>query len=167
MAQVNETGSVAVVYTAADLRAVYRVGSLRQWTWLLLIPLAGLLFGLLDGYRGMDLAYEVLPYLLILFVAPVAVYFISPALNVRARAKNGWAEPMSVSFNESGVDIAHPAQTSVFPWKAIKKVVVRGGRLFLFTSPACAIVLPRRVFDSDHQFSEWAKSAQHYWRRAS
>jgi hypothetical protein len=132
----------------------------------LLIPLAGAVLGFLDGYRGAELALQTLPYVLILLGIGVGLYLLSPALQVRARAKNGWGEAMRIRLNESGVHVLHPTQTTLFHWEAIKDVIVRRDRLFLFTTPACAIVLPRRVFDSDVQFEEWSERAERYRQTA-
>ncbi len=73
---------------------------------------------------------------------------------------------MMIHLAEDGIDTRHPTQDAQFHWSAIKDVVIRKGRLFLFTTPACAIILPRRCFESEAQFNDWAERAQRYFEAA-
>jgi hypothetical protein len=162
------TDELSVVYRAADLRSLY--GACRKcrraFVWILLIPMLVGLSSYLDGYRGAPLAYQLLPYLLIGLTGVAALYFLVPLWQIRLRRKNGWGEPMSVRLGQDGLVMRHPSQDSVFHWSAIRDVVTKGNRLFLFTTPACAIILPRRVFASDEQFAQWSDRARSYWKAA-
>jgi hypothetical protein len=73
---------------------------------------------------------------------------------------------MAVRLTSQGVATRHPNQESLFYWSKIRDVVVRGSRLFLFTTPACAIILPRRSFESEAQFADWVKRAEALWTAA-
>ena len=159
---------VSVVYDATDLRAIYRACKQcqRNLKWLALIPLFFGGFAYLDGTRGAALFYQILPYLLIAAAIAAGIYFFGPILQLRARRKNGWAQPMFVRLGMNGLSTRHPSQDSLFHWAAIHDVVVKGGRLFLFTTPACAIILPRRSFESDARYNAWIGRARQFWESA-
>ena len=166
----SEPDKVEVVYNAADLRALYR--ACRRCKAIALVVLIGLpvVFGLFsyhDGARGSDLVFVALPYIIIGLVGVLTVYVLGPWRAVRVRRKYGWGEPMSVSFTNDGVSTKHPNQASVFYWSKFRNVAIRGSRIFLFTTPACAIILPRRCFVDDEQFSTWAERARRLWQEAS
>jgi hypothetical protein len=160
---------IRVAYDADDFRALYRACRTCRRNAILLVIVVPMIFAGLsysDGVRGVDLVYDALPYFLIAVATILGFYFVGPWNAVRVRRKNGWAEPMAVQLTERGVATRHPSQDSLFFWSKIRDVVVRGPRLFLFTSAACAIILPRRAFGSDAQFAEWAKRAEALWRSA-
>jgi len=159
---------IAVAYDSWDLRALYLAcrKCRRNLVFVALIPMLFWIGELVDGARGLDLIYLAIPYLLGSVAVLLILYFLLPALQIRARRKNGWDAPMVVQLNERGVATRHPSQDSQFHWVAIRDVVVRKKWLFLFTSAACAIILPRRCFKDDDQFSDWAKRADLYWRQA-
>jgi hypothetical protein len=160
---------ISVVYDGSDFRALYRACRRCKRNAILLLVGVPAFFSILsytDGVRGLSLVFYALPYLLIALVAVLGFYFLSPWCSVRARRKNGWDEPMKVGFTDQGISIRHPTQDSLFYWSKIRDVVVRGPRLFLFTTPSCAIILPRRCFSSDHQFTSLVERAEQLWQTA-
>ncbi len=159
---------VSVLYDVSDLRALYRSCKRcrRSLLWVAMIPIVFSTLNYTDGARGVELVYGGLPYALIGVAIVLFIYFLSPVLQVRSRRKNGWGVPMTVQLNADGMATKHPSQDSQFHWAEIKDVVTKNERLFLFTSPGCAIILPRRVFSSDHHFSDWVGKARDYWGKA-
>jgi hypothetical protein len=113
-----------------------------------------------------NLVFHALPYVLIAALTLFAFYAFTPWNAVRLRRKNGWDEPMTVQLTDQGIVTKHSSQDSLFHWSKIRDVVVRGPRLFLFTTAACAIILPRRAFKDEGQFAAWAKQGEHLWREA-
>src|SRR4029079_269160 len=95
-----------------------------------------------------------------------AAYFLLPLNAVRLRKRSGWTEPMAVLLANEGIATHHPNQKSLFYWSKIQKVLVSGNRLFLFTTPNCAIILPRHCFSDDAQFENWSERAAERWRAA-
>ena len=118
------------------------------------------------GDRGVDLAYSAVPFILIIFMVQLACYFLGPLMTMRTRRKTGWQMPMSIQLTTEGVSVSHPSQSLVAYWPAIQDVVVKRKRLFLFTTPACAIIVPRRAFASDEQFDRWVGEAEALWAAA-
>ncbi|MEO6359926.1 MAG: YcxB family protein [Sphingomicrobium sp.] len=160
-----EKQEIGVAYDASDLRSLYGVCP-RCRRVLIIIALAPALFGVssfFDGFRGLDLFFQFVPYILMSVAITLATYFLSPLVQLRARRKNGWDDPIFVRLTEHAITTRHPSQNAQFPWSAIKKVVTTPDRLYFFTTPACAIILPRRCFVEDEQFNDWAARARKYW----
>jgi len=169
MSHEGQSAGVQVVYDGSDFRALYRACRRCKRNALILLVGLPVFFGLLsykDGARGIDLIVAAIPYFLIAGGVILGIYVIGPWNAIRVRRKYGWGEPMSVSLTDQGVSTQHPNQTSLFYWSKIRDVVVRQHRLFFFTTPACAIILPRRCFASDEQFSRWAEYSERLWREA-
>ena len=156
---------VAVLYDSKDMRSLY--GACRKCRRILVfvaaVPLVIGLFNYSDSPNLADFVIKMLGSLVLGAALAGATYFFSPALQHWQRRKSGWDRPMMVHFTDAGIATRHPTQDSQFHWSAIKDVVNRKGRLFLFTTPNCAIILPRRFFDSDAQFDDWAERAKRYF----
>jgi hypothetical protein len=164
--QMNSGDEICVTYDASDFRALYRACRRCKRGALFLLILTPLFFGSLDYFGGnneVPLIYDVLPYLLIVLAILALSYFLLPWNAVRVRRQNGWAEPMAIRLADDGIVTRHPNQDTFFYWAKIRQIIVRGNRLFLFTSPACAVILPRRSFVSDEQFADWTERAQRLW----
>ena len=160
---------IAVTYRSSDFRALYRACRVCRRNALLLIASLPAVFVALSygaGERGTALIYVATPFLFIASSVVLSIYVVTPWLTVRARRKNGWDEPMNVRLTHDGVSVRHPSQDSLFYWTKIRDVVVRGDRLFLFTTSSCAIILPLHSFASDEHFADWAATAQQYWQAA-
>ncbi len=151
-----------VEYSAADLRALTRrcARCLRNLAFLALLPMAVSALSIwLDGQSD-DLIGTLLGSGVLGLVMALAVYWLSPIYLQRARRRNGWDSPIEIRLEEACVASRHPAQNAEYFWSAIKDVAVANGRLFIFTSPGCAIILPRRAFASDEQFDSWVQTAK-------
>jgi hypothetical protein len=169
MNEVPISDEISVVYDASDFRALYRACRRCKRTALLVLIGVPLFFGFLsyaDGVHGVALIYYTLPYVLIALLILAGIYFIGPWNLVRMRTRNGWGEPMLVRFTDQGVSTHHPSQDSLFFWAKIQDVIMRGQRLFLFTSPGCAIILPRHSFADEAQFTRWHDEALRLWNLA-
>jgi hypothetical protein len=167
MADVQSSDEIKVVYDSADFRALYRACRTCKRNAVVLLVLVPAFFTALSfigGAWGPDLVYYALPYVLIALGIVGGIYFVTPWNTMRIRRRNGWDEPMTVQLADEGISIQHPSQSSIFYWRKLRDVVVRGQRLFLFTTASCAIILPRRSFASDEQFANWAERAEERWR---
>ena len=168
-ADADRSEKISVVYDSSDFRALYRAcrGCKRNAAILVLaLPAVFTILSYRDGVRGVTLVYYAIPYLMIGLIALLAFYLFAPWYVVRARRKNDWGEPMLVTLTNEGVSTEHPSQDSLFYWSRIRDVAVHGQRLFLFTTADCAIILPRRIFANDEQFSSWAARAETLWKSA-
>ena len=159
---------ISIVYDARDMRSLY--GACRKCRRILiLVASVPLLIGMLNYLKSpqpTDFWIEVLVSIFLGAGLAGAVYFFSPALQIWQRRKSGWDQPMMVHLTKDGIATRHPTQDAQFHWSAIKEVVTKKRRLFLFTTPACAIILPRRCFESDAQFNDWAERAHRYFHAA-
>jgi hypothetical protein len=165
MSQVPEA---SVVYDTGDFCALYRACRRCKRNALLLLVLFPIIFGVLsyrDGYRGIELFFQALPYLLLALSVVFGIYFVGPWYAVRTRRKYGWAEPMCVRLTDQGISTHHPNQQSLFYWSKIREVAVHGVHIFLFTTPSCAIIIPQRAFNSSADFDAFAAAAQERWEQ--
>ena len=160
---------VSIVYDAADLRSLYAACARcrRNLFVISMIPTIFFLFDVISGDRGEALVSDLIAYSAAAVFIAFVLYFVSPSVTAWRRARNGWGRPMFVSLTPNGLAMRHPAQDSSYHWSAIKKVMTSRTRIFIFTTPVCAIILPRRVFSSDQQFEAWSQQAERYWRTAS
>jgi hypothetical protein len=168
--EANSNDEVRVVYTAADLRSLYaacRRCKRNAVVAVIGVPAFFVLLSFKDGARGTDLVFAAIPYFLLIPAVMFATYFLLPFNTTRLRRKNGWEQPMVVRLTDQGISTHHPNQESLFYWSKIQDVVVRGGRLYLFTTPSCAIILPRRCFSDEAAFGKWAERARKLWREAT
>ena len=160
---------IEVIYNEGDFRALYRATRRHKTTAILLLVVIPGFFAIvsfLDGVRGVGLFYHALPYIFIVLIVLVFFYYYLPWASVRARRKTGWGEAMRLRLTDEGVAVQHATQDSLFFWTKIVDVVVHKSRLFVFTSPGCAIILPRRFFSDDDHFFSWAKRAKQLWQSA-
>ncbi len=158
----------SVVYDASDLRALYRSckSCRRSWLWIAALFVVLFAFEALEQQLGGSLILLALAYVLLGVAVLLSIYFLLPLLQLRSRRKNGWDVPMDVRLDVDGVAALHPSQDLLVRWAAIKDIVTNNGRLLLFTSPGCAIILPRRVFSSERHFNDWSDRARAYWQAA-
>jgi hypothetical protein len=124
-----------------------------------------LFFGVLtylNSDRTVLPVYETIPYLLIVLAILAINYFVLPW--IRARRRSGWDEPTAIRLTAQGIGTRHPNQDSRFYWAKVREVTVKAHRLFLFTSASCAIIVPRRVFQSDEEFEGFVAEASAHWK---
>ncbi|WP_152569409.1 MULTISPECIES: YcxB family protein [Sphingomonas] len=167
MSEGERSEEVQVVYSAADLRAITL--ACRRCRWIMVLSMLAppaVVFYLSWNDLPRDLWPILVGSLLAIGIVLAAFLIISPTQMVRRRRAAGWGSPMEISFSPLSVNVRHPSQDSQNHWSAIMKVREKGGRLFLFTTPNNAIILPRRAFASDEQFSEWCRRAAAYQQAA-
>ena len=168
--QMDESEEVNVIYNQGDFRALYRACrrcKRNAALMMLLLPILFIVLSYIGGQRSAELLfYDTVPSVIIAVISILAFYFFWPWYAVRVRRKNGWGEPIAVRFTDEGISTRHPNQESVFYWSKIRDVVVRGQRIFLFTTPSCAIILPRKCFLTEQQFVDWANRAKALWASA-
>jgi hypothetical protein len=134
--------------------------------WIAVIPLVFTLLDFTNGDRGTELISGMMRYFLMGIIALIILYFAMPILQLSGRRKIYGDFPLTVQLTDDGVSTRHPAQDALFFWTAIKDVALTRDRLFLFTTPNCAIILPSRIFSSDAQFKAWGDFARMEWTRA-
>ncbi|MEQ7874609.1 YcxB family protein [Sphingomonas sp. ASV193] len=159
-------GEICVVYDSADFRSLYSVSPQARRNLLkvpLWIFLVGIFFSFGDGNLGLNLLLGAWPFAIGGLLAVVSIYWLIPFRQVQLRRKSGWDSPLCVSLFPDGVHTRHRNQDTQFHWSAIERVVSRAGRIYIFTTPVCALILPRRFFDNDAAFSEFAALASLYW----
>jgi hypothetical protein len=168
---VGDSSVVTVQYSLGDLYAI-SWASWGRWFKLLgwmIVFLLGLEIGLplIAGERFIDALAEVDFYLLVPFaLIVIAIPAISPLFQLRARRKQGWDVPMIVTLDNEGVSVDHPLGSQRTFWKAFPKIRSTHVRLFLFTAPSCAYILPKRCFSSEAEFQRWIEFSRRCWSEA-
>ena len=164
----------SIVEVRYDLRDLYAI-SWQSWgRW---FKLLGWLIGLLvvlelglpvlagepfvNALAGVDFYLLVLCALIV-----IAVPAISPIFQLRARKKQGWDLPMLVELDGEGVSINHPMGNQRTFWKALPKIRATRDRLFLFTAPSCAYILPRRCFPTEVEYQRCVDFSNRHWSEA-
>jgi len=106
--------------------------------------------------------YVAIPMMLIV----LAIAGIAPIIQLRARKKQGWDIPMLVRLSDDGISVDHPKGGQRMIWNALRKVRATRDRLFLFTTPACAFIIPKRCFESEAEFQRWIAYSEQRWTEA-
>jgi hypothetical protein len=96
---------------------------------------------------------------LIFELIPVAVVFGLPVIITIFSAFSGKNRPLlenrNMIFNEDFFVCTTENSTSEVKWQALQRVVVTGSFLFLYLSQAGAIIIPKRVFATGHEWSDF------------
>ncbi len=71
--------------------------------------------------------------------------FLVPPPQVRAQRKAGFVAPYRISLGNDGVRVEHPRQDNLFRWGGLHHVSKTEDRLFLYTTPGCALILPKAL----------------------
>jgi hypothetical protein len=101
--------------------------------------------------------------------ALMLVYYlgICPLIGyLRLRRQRGGLGPHRFKLLEEGIGVEGSRGQSLVYWRGLKRVAATKHRIFLFLSPATALILPRRAFESDAQFDRWAERAKELWLAA-
>jgi hypothetical protein len=162
-------GVVEVTYSVGDIMAL----NLVIWPFwasviaviaalLVLVPMILLL---ISGYpleasiKAFDWSFTGL-VLLILIGWLIAVSVFGYAW----RRWKGLHGPILFALSEAGVTIRNRQMEGVVYWDAIKSVMSRGGRIFVFINRKSALIIPRRAFGSDAEFEDFGASAEASWK---
>lgn len=163
----TEHPGVDVVYDASDFRSLYSACARCRRTLMVIALAPAFVIAGFDIATGASLLAEVpvvVGFLGAGLILAAAIYFLSPPWQVGRRKRTGWSVPMRFALTEDAVTMIHPKQSSQWPWTAIVRVVLTADRLFLFISESCAIIVPKRAFGFDSDFSAFADSAEEHWQ---
>jgi hypothetical protein len=136
-------------------RAHYRKGASAFTRWMLIVVLGiGVLFLLLSvlfvitGQRALNVVLP--PFLLGAFWT-----WIGMGKTYQLSARNQFAknpvlrEPRRVEFNDDGVKTDAGIASSQVSWKAFLRYVETADTFLIYTSPACFVIVPKRVLQSE------------------
>ena len=169
-------GSIEVTYRLTDLFAI----NFRAWrSYLKQLVVGELIFvgiivtislvsrrGLLAGLHGVHWRFlAMLGSALGFFL--IAYWFAAcPLIGYLQRKRRGMLGPIRFSLRARGVEAVGPNSESLSYWSGIKKVVQTKRRLYLFLTPASALIMPRRAFATDDEFQTWADRSRSSWSEA-
>ncbi len=67
-----------------------------------------------------------------------------------------------LTVSSEGLHSVSEHSDAIVKWPAIDKIVVTDNHLFLYTSPRAAIIVPKRAFEDEWRFAEFADQARRY-----
>jgi hypothetical protein len=146
-------------------RAHYRKGASAFTRWMLIVVLAIgvllLLISLLFVITGQRALNVVLPPFLLgafwIWIGMGKTYMLSAKSQF---AKNPvLREPRRVEFSDAGVKTDAGIASSQVGWKAFLRFVESSETFLLYTSPACFVIVPKRVLQTE-QVSELRRLLQ-------
>lgn len=73
--------------------------------------------------------------------------------------------PQIFEVAPSGLRVSSPKLNSEIPWSTFRDVKRADCRLFIFMTQRLAYIVPRRAFDSDADFDDFAAAAHDAWER--
>src|SRR5436190_4950483 len=159
--------AVEATYTVGDLYSV----TIRSWRHILLrilisMGIMGLVFLaipiVVDGATLRQSA-SWFPLELVLGLSAFLLLFIvgiCPSIFYIRMRRQGLLGPNRTSFSDEGVKVESTKAQSLVFWPAFNRIAVTKARLFMFTTPASAIILPKRAFQGEAEFEEWVDQAQ-------
>jgi hypothetical protein len=56
---------------------------------------------------------------------------------------------------------------TAYSWSAVEKIELGDEHLFIFVNSFAAFVIPKRVFEDERSFEEFAETARHHFRQAA
>ena len=162
----SEVRPIDVKHNSSDFRSLAWNCQACRWRLLFFLFLP-LIVILIDEYALTD-AGEVNGSMLIGALAlgsllSAIFLLVIPSLQVRAQHKAGFVEPYRISLRGDGVSAEHPRQDNLYRWSGLHDVSATEDRLFLYTAPGCAVIIPKRSFESEAAFDQWCDEAQRRW----
>jgi hypothetical protein len=162
-------GPIEVKYTSSDFRALawHCPACRKRLLFFLFLPLLVILFRefVVSDYGGID-AFTVIGALVLGTLLSAVFLVVVPPLQVRAQRKAGFVEPYRISLLEAGIHAEHPRQDNLFRWSGLHDVAATDERVFLYTTPGCAVIVPKRSFESKSAFEQWCEEAGRRWSEA-
>jgi hypothetical protein len=67
-----------------------------------------------------------------------------------------------LTLSSEGLHSVSEHADGIMKWPAIEKIVVTDEHLFLYTSPTAAIIVPKRAFEEEWQFTDFVDHARRY-----
>lgn len=162
---------VSVRYDLKDLYAISWQGW-RRWSLLLVWVLVAFLiigvgFPLIEGMRFYDVLSEIDYFILVpLALIVIIIVAAAPAIQFWKRKKRGWDVSMLVKLDDEGISADFPMGSQLTFWKALQKIRATQDRLFLFTTPSHAYILPKRCFANEAEFQRWIEYSKRRWDAA-
>ncbi len=164
--------AIDVNYTLGDLYAV----TLQSWRSHLvrLLPLPAIVLIILivlAAVGGSSVAESVLEFPWEFILGLVALILVLragvvPFANYLDGRRNRDLGPIRFELSGEGIRIEARDGKSILYWSAVRRVKATKNRLFLFTGPALAYILPRRAFSEDTDFAQAVEQARHNWQLA-
>jgi len=155
-----------VAYNLADMFGVQFHSLARFVRMFFIVELlwVALIVGV-DLVDGVPLSWSIahLPWKLLGWGALLIVAFwfgLCPFLAYMRVKRGGVGGPNTFALTDQGVRLQTPRSESVVYWNAIRRMVRGRERLYLFFSSPGAIVIPRRSFASDAEFSSWIEELE-------
>jgi hypothetical protein len=157
-------GNLRVVRDRGDYLAFLKqrrreteIPSVRRWSWFLGVMAFGITLALLAVAR-----LPVTPAVTLLAVAAffgiwwTAVWASAPLFESKMYPlPDGFTDPVDLSLTEEGIQAANPLGTAFYAWPSISDVVQTQTHYFVRKGSATVIVIPRRLFDTTNDASQF------------
>ena len=171
MSEVGELATWAFLYDRADLRALAEVkrprivGYLFVLAWILFAAIAFLIA--ICWFAGSPRALDYAPPALLLLVTFLLLYRFGSdirawALEVAARRSGVLREQVMTVADGVFRAESERGKTEV-RWTVIPRVQRAHERLFVFSTPYLAFIVPRRAFADEAAFDAFAAAAEERW----
>jgi hypothetical protein len=107
-------------------------------------------------------AAEMLPYLLILLIVfgTLGSPFIQSWIGIWSLRRGGRLMPQQFQLKSEAFAVKSELGDARLLWSGIPRVEMVRDRLFVFTTPKCAYIVPRRAFDSDLDFDGFVATVE-------
>jgi hypothetical protein len=76
-------------------------------------------------------------------------------------------EPRRISISADGISNSSAHSAGMTMWTGVDKIAVTKDHAFIYVNTSAAIILPRRAFASDHDFTDFVETAQRYFEAAN
>ena len=162
----RELPPIRVAYNLADLFGVQfhslarfvRIFVIVELLWIFLV--VGV-----DAVDGVPFSWSIghLPWTMLAWGALLIIAFwflLCPFLAYLRVRRAGVGGPNTFALTDKGISLQTPKSESVVYWKAIRRTADNPRRLYLFLSSLGTLIVPRRSFVSDEEFSSWVVEAK-------
>lgn len=164
-------------YTAEHHPDGRRKAEARPWTvWYMVVSavvLAALLLfrpSLGPGGERIDAAVRTFTgILLAVVIVGVLLYLLLPILRRlevrRMLRRPEFATalvPQTLRITPLALTVVTATETQTAGWRALDRIVITADRAFLFTGPTQALIVPRRAFRDEGEFSSFVGAIQNY-----
>jgi hypothetical protein len=82
--------------------------------------------------------------------------------NFKKQYKDGISENLSFTADEKGISVSSGKGKTELFWNAIRNIVTTDDLVLFFYTPVCAIILPKKAFENENHYSEFAQHIQQY-----
>ncbi|SRR6266540_3273544 len=107
-------------------------------------------------------AFLIVVALLYMFFFPILYRYLI-IHNFKKQQKDGIPESVSFTADEKGISVgSNKGKTELF-WNAVRSIVTTDDLMLFFYTPVCAIILPKRAFENESQYSAFAQHVQQWY----